>query len=236
MKRARSPSDVDGAETSSLQSKKQRLHLQFFTSRLSMPYAAPASYIVGRGESKIAAWAKQKGFGTEYEEGSLRRVASMNRIKKRLAGEGRAVRRSSSSAEMSPNVGRSELPRAEGRHGFALPPSPLGISNYAALDDEDLFPEQESSEPDSDNKDEIYSDFNVLDPVERDSSLVAEEDQAYSVFARAPLEVSQLQLRRDERMADEMVSRTERPPSPPDLLREVLKEKEKQGESSFMEL
>ena len=236
MKRARSPSDVDGAGTSMFQSKKQRLHLQLFTSRLSKPYAAPSSYIVGQGQSKIAVWAKKNGLDAENRRGDLRRVASMNRMKKRITNEGRPTGTRNFLSGTSPDFQQCEHTISQPRRQIRIPPSPLGISNYAALDDEEPFFEEETFGSESENRNEIYSDFNVLDPVERDSHLAAEEDQLHSVFARAPLEMSPLQLRREEIMADEVVAREERPPSPPDLLHDVLKEKERQGEMSFMEL
>ncbi|KAL9096963.1 MAG: hypothetical protein Q9165_000927 [Trypethelium subeluteriae] len=236
MKRARSADDVDGDATALFPSKKQRLHLQLFTSRLSTPYAAPSSYIVGRGESKIAAWARQKGLGVESRGGDLRRVASINRIKKRVSDGNYAVVLKNSTEETSQGLPHTPSARIYSKPPFAIPPSPLGVSNYTALDDEDPFSEQDILEPDDEKKNEIYSDFNVLDPVERDPERAAEEEELHSVFARVPLEISYSQLQREQKMVVDVVGAVERPPSPPDLLREVLKEKEKQGEMSFMEL
>ena len=236
MKRTRSLSDVDGAGTSMFQSKKQRLHLQLFTSRLSSPYAAPSSYIVGRGESKIAVWAKQKGFATKIREGNLRRVAGVNRVRMQFANENCAGGASRPSEKVMLAPGQSQSPDAESIQSIVMSQSPLGISNYAAIDDEDLSTELEHFEPDSNDKDEIYSDFNVLDPVERDSTIAAEEDLLHSVFTRVPFEMSLAQLQREEQMADEVVDAADRPPSPPEFFREVLRENERQGQMSFTEL
>ncbi|KAL9079574.1 MAG: hypothetical protein Q9157_001571 [Trypethelium eluteriae] len=236
MKRGRSADDVDGDATAFFASKKQRLHLQLFTSRLSTPYAAPSSYIVGQGDSKIAVWAKQRGFGVESQGRDLRRVASINMMKKRVSNENHAAGLKNSTEETLQGLQRRPHARPHSVPPFAIPPSPLGVSNYTALDDEDPFSEQDIPDPDNQRKNEIYSDFNILDPVERDPERAAEEDELHSVFARVPLEISYSQLQREEKMVVDVVGQVERPPSPPDLLREVLREKEKQGETSFMEL
>ncbi|KAI9713037.1 MAG: hypothetical protein M1820_001022 [Bogoriella megaspora] len=226
MKRARAPDDVDGPQTASFQSKKQRLHLNLFTSRLSTPYAAPSTYIVNRGRSKIAVWAKQKGLGAEVE-GALRRVAGINRLKQQF--EKRCDIKKLGSGGL--NTAKVVHQRSQ---NLTIPPSPLGVSNYAALDDEDTPPETNEIENEEDG---IYSDFNVLDPVDPESPSALEEAEQHSVFARVPLELSPCQLRREEHMAEEVVSRHDRPPSPPDeLLKEMIREKEGGGEAAFVEL
>ncbi|OAX79530.1 hypothetical protein ACJ72_06150 [Emergomyces africanus] len=77
LKRPRPLTDVDG-ESSVGQKKKRRLRLAFVTSRLSCPFSFPSTYIVSRGSSKIAVWAKQKASGRYL----LRKAAIMNRIRK----------------------------------------------------------------------------------------------------------------------------------------------------------
>jgi hypothetical protein len=54
------------------------LGLILVTSRLSPPFSVPATYIVSRGSSKIAVWAKQKALGRS----SLRKAAIMNRMRR----------------------------------------------------------------------------------------------------------------------------------------------------------
>lgn len=77
-KRRRLLSDVDGEGSQGLQKKKRRLGLILVTSRLSPPFSVPATYIVSRGSSKIAVWAKQKALGRS----SLQKAAIMNRIRR----------------------------------------------------------------------------------------------------------------------------------------------------------
>ncbi|PGH19427.1 hypothetical protein AJ80_03927 [Polytolypa hystricis UAMH7299] len=77
-KRVRPLADVDGEGSGGVQKKKRRLRLIFITSRLSLPFSAPPTHIVGRGFSKIAVWAKQKALGRNL----LRKAAIMNRIRK----------------------------------------------------------------------------------------------------------------------------------------------------------
>lgn len=45
---------------------------------------------------------------------------------------------------------------------FPLPPSPLGLSNYDALDFDNIFDEQ--NDEDVDKVSAIYSDFNIMNP------------------------------------------------------------------------
>ncbi|KAL1966797.1 hypothetical protein VTN77DRAFT_3762 [Rasamsonia byssochlamydoides] len=78
MKRRRLSSDIDG-ERSQAAKKKRRLRLLLITSRLSPPFSIPATYIVSRGTSKIAVWARQKVLG----RGSLHKAAIMNRVQRR---------------------------------------------------------------------------------------------------------------------------------------------------------
>ena len=50
-------------------------------------------------------------------------------------------------------------------HETPLPPSPLGLSNYDALDLEDQF---DDCEDESDGSSAIYSDFNIMNPITSD--------------------------------------------------------------------
>ncbi|EEH22765.2 hypothetical protein PABG_04976 [Paracoccidioides brasiliensis Pb03] len=77
-KRPRPLTDVDGEGSMDLQNKKRRLRLVFVTSRLSLPFSAPPTHIIGRDSSKIAVWAKQKALGRNL----LRKAAIMNRVRK----------------------------------------------------------------------------------------------------------------------------------------------------------
>jgi len=113
--------------------------------------------------------------------------------------------------------------------------SPLGLSNYDALDDEDGFYDDEhqycGSCPNSPKKekkiiknktndDEYYSDFNFFDNSKEDGR---ESDEEYD----DPFSLSVLPAE---------IAREKRPPSPPDgRLIELMKEKERQREVLFLE-
>jgi hypothetical protein len=79
-KRRRLSSDVDG-ESSPGAKKKRRLGLVLITSRLSPPFSIPATYIVSRGTSKIAVWARQRQ--NALGRGSLMKAAIMNWVRRR---------------------------------------------------------------------------------------------------------------------------------------------------------
>ncbi|KAI9740173.1 MAG: hypothetical protein M1834_004751 [Cirrosporium novae-zelandiae] len=176
-KRPRARTDVEGEDSGDVGRKKRRLRLDLVTSRLSKPYAIPSTYIVGRGPSKIAAWAKQKVPGRSL----LRKAAILNRIRRTVCfSEDRQshsdILRDQSmyspmhfssfeafaEAQRQPPV--VETPRPE----IPLPPSPFGLSDYDVFDQEDFC----DTEPDDDGY-LIYSDFNILEPTEPE---IAEED------------------------------------------------------------
>ncbi|KAF2838197.1 hypothetical protein M501DRAFT_993057 [Patellaria atrata CBS 101060] len=157
-KRTRPLTDVDGENSSAGCKKKRRLRLLLITSRLSLPFSAPPTHIVDRGRSKIAVWAKQRALGRNL----LRKAAILNRFRRRRLEEGNLL--SNQALEMarltflygSPNARFAEewcdadpdrecrkrhLPgvsqsKCGGRDFAPLPPSPLGLSNYDAFDDE----------------------------------------------------------------------------------------------------
>jgi hypothetical protein len=137
-KRRRALSDVDGSSVGA--KKKRRLRRHLITSRLSRPYSAPATNIVGRGTSGSASRIMKR------EEGkyTLRRAAIMNCLRKRIT-------RARDDEQIQHEVSRPPVPLhyLEMMHGpwnrfQPLPPSPLGLSNYDALDMEDDWkPEHE---------------------------------------------------------------------------------------------
>jgi len=225
--------------------KKRRLRLLLITSRLSRPFSTPATHIVDRGSSKIAVWAKQKHLVPQ----ALRKAAIMNRVRRKtlereawlrkdsgisVGEDERAGVRKAVLGNMGiagPNgFGRSAPARKTVEHSL----SPLGLSNYDALDDEDGFYDDEhqycGSCPNSPKKervknrmaedDEYYSDFNFFDNSKEDGR---ESDDEYD----DPFSLSVLPAG---------IAREKRPPSPPDgRLIELMKEKERQREVLFLE-
>lgn len=204
-KRLRPLTDVDGEGSESLQKKKRRLRLALVTSRLSRPYADPATHIVDRGISKIAVWAKQRALGRNL----LRKAAIMNLIRRRAVEAKETEQRrleEARQAHLRHQLSTAQTPR---RQYIPLPPSPLGLSNYDALDLEDEVHDSADGEGQS-----IYSDFNFLDPSE---PVVDDYDSL-----------------RDLDALNE-VPQERRPPTPPDEKSiEMLREKERQKELSFV--
>lgn len=213
-KRRRPLWDVDGRHSEG--KKKRRLRLNLITSRLSRPFSVPATNIVDRGISKIAIWAK----GKRLDKGSLRKAAIMNRVRLRLdAAKATAARRLSEEEEsrrrqtQTQVVGfRQVMVQKHRSHDTPLPPSPLGLSNYDALDLEDEDCEGSDSE--------IYTDFNIMKPVGTGSGDGDEYDYLDELDG-IPHDLAELP--------------EERPPPPPDeRMVEMLKEKERQKELCFV--
>lgn len=97
---------------------------------------------------------------------------------------------------------------------FPLPPSPLGLSNYDALDLDDELYDQYDDE-DVDKVSTIYSDFNILNP---NTSEGDDYDYLDALDGISPLDLP------------------DTPPAPPeDSIAEMLREDSK-GESMFVEI
>ncbi|MCJ1266435.1 hypothetical protein MMC22_006320 [Lobaria immixta] len=181
LKRARPRADVDGEDSEYIQKKKRRLRLNLITSRLSKPYATPATHIISRNALRIGIWARQKVLGRNL----LRKVACLNSMKvKRLAAREAEQRRSDFArmVAMYDNVYVTDLgTAADGSRkqqspptAVSLPrqysppsPSPLGLSNYDAFDYED-DPIDEDDD-DASGNDLVYSDFSALSADDSDS-------------------------------------------------------------------
>jgi len=219
-KRCRPLADVDGDGSNGGQKKKRRLRLVLITSRLSQPYSAPPTHIVSRGSSKIAVWAKQKALG----RGLLRKAAILNRIRKRSVSNGIELSRLGLAPptlmyDYSATVVLQEdmAEKEERHHRFGnatprreylpLPPSPLGLSNYDAFDNEDGFFDEDGE----DGGGLVYSDFNVLEPCEP----VVDDHDSLSAFNNDPVWGKLVPL------ADDKVE-------------EIMREKERQKEISFV--
>jgi len=155
-KRRRPLWDVDGGTAGR---KKRRLRLNLVTSRLSRPFSVPTSNIVNRGVSRIARWAKGKHLDTY----SLRKSAIMNRVRNRLNAQRATARREQDRRRNALTLRQMkiQLPR---NYDVPLPPSPLGLSNYDALDLEDEMLADEGG-GDGCTKSDVYSDFNVMRPM-----------------------------------------------------------------------
>ncbi|KAI9733169.1 MAG: hypothetical protein M1818_007287 [Claussenomyces sp. TS43310] len=199
-KRRRPLWDVDGGLERG--KKKRRLRLNLVTSRLSRPYSAPATNIISRGGSKIAIWAKSR----HLDKNVLRKAAIMNRVR---TGPGAAhTMVCYNHGEFRQTIALGEL--IAQRPKSQLPPSPLGLSNYDALDLEDEM--MDGGDSCGSN---IYSDFNVMNPTtECDGESYAYLDELDGIPHDLP---------------------EERTPAPPnEHIAEILEEKERQREISFI--
>lgn len=158
-KRRRALSDVDGDGNEGR--KKRRLRLYLITSRLSRPFSQPASNIVNRGISKVPIW---RGKNKTHGKSVLRKAAIMNRVRITMDAAKDFMRQ-----EQEKSKARLELkdifiqkPRL---HNFSLLPSPLGLSNYDALDLEDDEEMYEEDHDGTERSSSIYSDFNIMNPI-----------------------------------------------------------------------
>lgn len=180
LKRSRPRTDVDGEGSGNLQKKKRRLRLYLITSRLSKPYATPPTHINSRGTMRVGVWARQRVLGRDL----LRKVAVLNSIRiKRIAAKEAEEHRPEvvTQSSLYKNLTEAEIESLADcgrshqsiRHlGFCTqqfippPPSPPGLSNYDAFDEEDDPLDEEADE--MTGSDTIYSDFSVLDPASSD--------------------------------------------------------------------
>lgn len=203
-KRRRPLWDVDGG--SSEAKKKRRLRLNLITSRLSRPFSVPATNIVDRGFSRIAIWAR----GRRLDKNVLRKAAIMNRVRTRLdTAKATAQREQASRQTYALQQVMAPKPRF---YDPPLPPSPLGLSNYDALDIEDEILEDDEHGEHSSSI--VYSDFNVMDPTR------AVDGDNYDYLDEL------------DGIPHEMPE--ERPPPPPDeRLFDMLREKELQKDICF---
>ncbi|TAQ84259.1 hypothetical protein B7494_g7416 [Chlorociboria aeruginascens] len=206
LKRRRALSDVDGDGNEGR--KKRRLRLNLITSRLSRPFSQPATNIANRGVSKIVFWGKNnKALGRNV----LRKAAIMNRVRIRMDAAKDFMRRQHDNR--GTRALREIVVHKPRYHEMPLPPSPLGLSNYDALDLEDgLFDHEHCAE----KSEVLYSDFNVMNPLSGDG-----DDYEYLDALDG---ISQQDL-------------PDTPPAPPEQeIVEILREKERQGDSYFVHL
>lgn len=162
-KRRRALSDVDGDGNEGR--KKRRLRLHLITSRLSRPYSQPATNIVNRSGSKVAILGvKSKALGRS----ELRKAAIMNRVRIRMdeAKDFIRLENERGRAKLSMREIVLQKPRT---HEPPLPPSPLGISNYDAIDlEDDIYIDQDFLNGGANRGSDIYSDFNIMNPITSD--------------------------------------------------------------------
>ncbi|OJD31230.1 uncharacterized protein BKCO1_510003 [Diplodia corticola] len=109
LKKKRKRTDNDAASAGPIR-KKRRLRLTLITSRLSQPFAVPATHIAGRGPSRIAAWAKQQK-KAPWGRALLRKAATLNRATRRSVEQ---------RVGQSPNIIPAELDMLLRRKGVEM--------------------------------------------------------------------------------------------------------------------
>jgi len=207
-KRPRALSDVDGGGNEGR--KKRRLRFVFCTSRLSRPYSSPASCIVNRGVgTKIAIWGRNKA----TVRNSLRKAAIMNRVRLQIDVAKDCICQQEQKGREALAL-RGIVVQKPRCHELPLPPSPLGLSNYDALDLEDEMADEEGEhQSGSQRSSSIYSDFNIMNPCTGD------DDYEY-------LDALDGILQQDLPDAP--------PPPLEGSIAEILRERENQGDAYFV--
>ena len=84
LKRDRPIDDNSGGEGELLPRKKRRLRLELITSRLSRPYAVPATFLPKRRTLRAGVWARQRLLRRDL----LRKAAILNSIEMRRSSSG----------------------------------------------------------------------------------------------------------------------------------------------------
>lgn len=168
-KRRRPLCDVDGTEF--LGKKKRRLRLNLITSRLSKPFSSPASNVADHGIKKVTVWKKGCGNVLPVAKDNLRKIAIMNCVKNQVEVMKMGAEKRRREMMLPPPIETPVQTHAQLMCQMALrdislvkprtpetspplPPSPLGLSNYDALDleDEDFGISNWSNEEDSDDR------------------------------------------------------------------------------------
>lgn len=264
-KRTRPLADLDDSHSDS--KKKRRLRFLLITSRLSRPFSTPATHIVDRGSSKIAVWAKKKsGLGQQVLRKAAIMNFVRCRIREKEAwlrkDSGVSVGEDER-AEVRKRVGlgvetgvmkEMEVERWQGPNRLVVDttwpvttercaekivqPSPLGLSNYDALDEEDeidygFFDDEDqdagcefgdptvgrTEKKEKEEDEEYYTDWNCFDNTEETTK--EEEDEYDDPFSLSVLSKG--------------LDKEKRPPSPPEgIFVEFAKEREREKEVLMM--
>ena len=194
LKRSRPQEEIDRFGES-VSRKKRRLRHELVTSRLSRPYATPATHIA-QGAWRLGVWARQRLSGDSL----LRKGAILNSIAKRKK---KAVLESSRKtalheANMTPkygNTGCMDLSLANNVRSQSNPSNSLSLqaspkcpvftsSDYDAFDHEESEPSEDEDEEDEEDEEDntsderpVYSDFRMLNSSDSDEEF---GDASYS--------------------------------------------------------
>ncbi|KAL6721779.1 hypothetical protein ACLMJK_000884 [Lecanora helva] len=174
LKRSRSEDETSRDESSGPKRKKRRLRLDLVTSRLSRPYADPATHIIGTKAWRLGPWARQRFAGGKL----LRKAAVFNQIvmkRKRESSNRREIREGrSKTSQLSLSCSTQE---SRQRQPSPIQPTvPLISSTYDAFDYEHYeFDSEDEDEKENDKERDsegdnyaIHSDFRLLDSSDTD--------------------------------------------------------------------
>ena len=163
LKRARPATDVDGEGSEHKQKKKRRLRLDLITSRLSQPYATPTTYIVGRGNTKVKRRSRRRHSGLSI----LRMAALINSTRVHKIHRGREYLEDTVRFPIEDSEAYEEkiemmnerrcLQRHLGLNVQRRPRSPLGLTDYDAIDREDPYGDDDSDDECSDSEEDCMN-------------------------------------------------------------------------------
>ena len=183
-KRSRALADVDGDNSDTRQRKKRRLRLDLITSRLSRPYASPATHIISRNAVKLGVWTGRRYIGRNVFRkaailNSMRRdrsdpltvekIESPKTISLKAIHDPEDTDTLASGIQPAPEVTPCKPLPQQRMDVFTSAVSPIK-TNYDIFDDEDSDPDGEDglavsilgeSDSDSDEPDELFS-FNYI--------------------------------------------------------------------------
>ena len=205
-KRSRDLTDVDGDNSDTVQRKKRRLRRDLITSRLSRPYASPATHIISRSAVRLGIWTGRRYIGRNV----FRKAAILNSMRREKANEyaergivlpeatsfGAGDERADAdiaavNKKSSREIAVNDLPPRQG----ADVPSPVSTpaaTNYEIFDDEDIDPDAEDelhvdilddSDPDSDDSDETFP-FDDIYSAEHASDPPPKADGTWHLFSQ----------------------------------------------------
>ncbi|KAL8773352.1 MAG: hypothetical protein Q9209_001746 [Squamulea sp. 1 TL-2023] len=180
LKRVRLQTDVEGENSVDIHRKKRRLRVNLVTSRLSLPYATPATHIIpSRRTQRLGPWSRPR----LRVHSPLRRAAILNAIRARETTARPIGRREVSllkTLKSKPESDHTEIdlvtngirtpsdspPEGNLPQGHIPPsPSPLGPPNYNAFDEEDDHFDEDDMDS-ADEGEDVYSNFNDLEDTE----------------------------------------------------------------------
>ena len=205
-KRSRDLADVDGDDSNTTQRKKRRLRRDLITSRLSRPYATPATHIISRNAVRLGIWTGRRYIGRNV----FRKAAILNSMRREKANQipDNGIKLPKATLfrtidgpvnsdiaavdkKLSREMAANNLPFQQ-RASEPNPVSSPATTNYDVFDDEDIDPEAdfglqgdtlEGSESDSDDSDEMFL-FNDIYSTQQTLESSAKDVNAWQLLSQ----------------------------------------------------